>query len=636
MRRSPIARTATVPIQYRVRLIVLPIAVAASLVAARSVLATVEGADQPKAGIPESLPDGTRVTILRGRVTNEKGEPVAGAVVYIDDDPTLQANSDVNGAFRMRISGVARSKAVYIIAMKPVASGRLQGLMATSRWCQIAPGSVSNVDLTVNSPLYLAGTVVDDRGQPISKACITANTAVSGYTIGAVAKTISQSDGSFELFNYSLPRDANANGEWPTKALAASHPDYLEVVIENPHAIKPNERDKLRIVLQDGHKVSGTLLDGAGKPAPYLTIKATGSKGSQKVTETDERGKFVLRGLVDGSTLLTSVDRKSKQQARVPLVISADRNDVTIRLQPMQIPKDLPTYAVLDMRLADVTPELRLAYDLPNQLGVMVLDPGKNSDSLSWLSDEGDVLLSVGSERVRSVRDFLEKIVAIAPEQGADEGSIGVWIARPDRCVLAHVHVTAERIQNLRGVLDQCMAADQRAILTLAKLGAQFRFKPPNSASDPDRNSVGPEVEIITLGGKWKGGDADLHLLSTILFAGLYVRGQGKVSDRALADLKAARPDINVDRVSEAYFGAGFRPDEKNRPQVAAVWANSPAARAGLREGDVILELAGKSVPDFAAVRAVTFTLKPGQTVTAKALREGKTFELTTELSGWE
>jgi S1-C subfamily serine protease len=46
--------------------------------------------------------------------------------------------------------------------------------------------------------------------------------------------------------------------------------------------------------------------------------------------------------------------------------------------------------------------------------------------------------------------------------------------------------------------------------------------------------------------------------------------------------------------------------------------------------------LAGKPVPDFAAVRAVTFTLKPGQTVTAKVLREGKTFELTIELSGWD
>jgi C-terminal processing protease CtpA/Prc len=354
------------------------------------------------------------------------------------------------------------------------------------------------------------------------------------------------------------------------------------------------------------------------------------------VTETDERGKFVLRGLADGPTVLTSVDRKSKQTSRVSMAISGDRNDVTVRLQPMQIPKDLQTYTVLDMRLADVTPELRSAYDLRNQLGVMVLDPGKNSHSVSWLSEEGDVLWAVGTEPVRSVRDFLEKAVDIAAEEGAEGRSIEVWIAKPERAVRSRLQVTAERTQELRGVLDQCRAADQRTILTLAQLGAQFRFKPANSASDPDRNLAGPEVENITLGDKWKGGDADLRLLWSIPFAGLYVRGQGKVSDRALADLKAARPDINVDRVSEAYIGAGFRPDEKNRPQVAAVCAKSPAARAGLREGDVMLELAGKPAPDFAAFRAVTFTLTPGQTVTAKILREGKTFELTIELSGWE
>ncbi|HEV8070924.1 MAG TPA: PDZ domain-containing protein [Planctomycetaceae bacterium] len=618
------------------RLILFRMAIAASIVAARSVVSTADGPDRPKASIPEPLPGGARVTILHGRVTNENGQPVAGAVVYLDRDPTFQAKSDVNGAFRVRISGVVRSKAVYVTAMKPVASGRVKGLMGTSCWCQIAPGSASNVDLTVTSPLYLAGTVVDERGQPISDACITANTTASGYVIGAVAKAMTKPDGSFEIFNYSPPREANANGEWPTKGLSASHPDYLEVVIENPHAIKPNERDKLRIVLKDGRKVSGTLLDAAGKPALYLTIRATCSKGSPKVTETDERGKFALRGLADGPTLLTSVDRKSKQTSRVSMAISGDRSGVTVRLQPMQIPKDLQTYSVLDMRLADVTPELRSAYDLRNQQGVMVLDPGKNSDSVSWLSEEGDVLWAVGTEPVRSVRDFLEKTVAIASEEGADGRSIDVWIAKPERAIRTHLQVTAERTQELRGVLDQCIAADQRAILAVAKLGAQFRFTPANSGSDPDRNLVGPEVDIITLGGKWKGGDADLRQLSTIPFAGLYVRGQGKVSDRALADLKAARPDINVDRVSEAYLGAGFRPDEKNRPQVVAVCANSPAARAGLREGDVIQELAGKPVPDFAAVRAVTFTLKPGQTVTAKVLREGKTFELTIELSGWD
>jgi hypothetical protein len=634
--QAPIARTAAVRIQCRLRLIASQIAIAASLVTARSVVSTADEPKQPDAGIQEPRPDGARGAILRGRVTNEKGHPVAGASVSINDDSAKDAISDVNGDFQIPIAGITRSRVVYVVAMKQVDSGKLRGLIATSCWCRIAPDSVSSVNLTANSLLYLAGTVFDERGHPISDVLVTANTAVSEHALGAVATTKTNSDGSFTLFNYSLPRDADASGDWPRKALTVSHPDYVEAAIENPHALKPDERNKLRIVLKDGHKVSGIILDAAGKPAPDLTIKVTGSKGSPKVTETDQRGKFVLRGLADGPTLVTSVDRKSKQQARVPFVISGDQIDVTVRLQPMQIPKDLKSYRVLGMRLADVTPDLRSAYDLRNQLGVMVLDPGKNSDSVSWMSEEGDVLWAVGSERVQSVRDLLEKILATATHEPNQECAIEIWIARPDRSIRTHLQITAERIHGLPGVLDECIAEDQRAILTLAKLGAQFRFEQANPASDPERISNGRDIEIITLGNKWKGGDADLRLLSTIPFKYLYVRGQGKVSDRALTELRTARPDINVDRVSEAYLGAGFLPNKENQPQIAVICSNSSAARAGLRVGDVILQLAGKAVPDFASVRAVTHTLRPRQTVTAKVLREGKTIHVTMELSGWD
>jgi S1-C subfamily serine protease len=107
------------------------------------------------------------------------------------------------------------------------------------------------------------------------------------------------------------------------------------------------------------------------------------------------------------------------------------------------------------------------------------------------------------------------------------------------------------------------------------------------------------------------------------------------VSDQALAELHKRRPEINVDRISEAYLGAGFRSDLGSL-QVAAVRPNSPAARAGFAEKDVLVEFASEPVSDFRTFRALTFTLKPGQKVAAKLERQGKPVNVTIEMGSWD
>ena len=107
------------------------------------------------------------------------------------------------------------------------------------------------------------------------------------------------------------------------------------------------------------------------------------------------------------------------------------------------------------------------------------------------------------------------------------------------------------------------------------------------------------------------------------------------MSDQALEELHKRRPEINVDRISEAYLGAEFVP-ELESVQVAVVHANSPAARAGFAEKDVLGEFAGKPVSDFRTLRALTFTLKPGQKVAAKLQRHGKPVSVTIEMGSWD
>jgi serine protease Do len=58
---------------------------------------------------------------------------------------------------------------------------------------------------------------------------------------------------------------------------------------------------------------------------------------------------------------------------------------------------------------------------------------------------------------------------------------------------------------------------------------------------------------------------------------------------------------------------------------VGDVTADSPAARAGLQNGDVIIELNGKKVNDSRHVKLEVARFKPGETVPVKVLRDGAT-----------
>ena len=135
--------------------------------------------------------------------------------------------------------------------------------------------------------------------------------------------------------------------------------------IEDVYALAPDQRESLRIVLETGHKVTGTVFDVAGKPVPNAMVKAIRKDRShRKATMTDANGKFALRGLSEGLTMVTARALDIKQKARLPMALNGDKIDLEVRLKPMSLPADLKTYTVLGMQLADVTPELKSAYDL--------------------------------------------------------------------------------------------------------------------------------------------------------------------------------------------------------------------------------------------------------------------------------
>ena len=218
----------------------------------------------------------------------------------------------------------------------------------------------------------------------------------------------------------------------------------------------------MRIVLETGHKVTGTVFDVAGKPVPNAMIKATRKDGThRKATMTDANGKFTLRGLSKGLTKLIAraLDIKQKISA-ADGCSTAIKNDLDVRLQTIPFPADLKNYAVLGMQLADVTPELKSAYDLFLERGALILDPGKNSDRLKiGRLEEGYSFFMVGNKRIGSVREFVGQILTETDGQNAEEYSVRVVYTftrvDADGTNTQYLKLTKDDLKQLQIVSDQ-------------------------------------------------------------------------------------------------------------------------------------------------------------------------------------
>ena len=443
------------------------------------------------AGAPEvtnnANADAAAVAILSGRVTNDAGEPLAGVRVrvaipatdmrFVDsstDHKTLEAKTGVNGEYRLELPAITKPTTVAIDAMKP-GYRKLAGTLMSggdTKKVEVAPGVVAKTSFALKPSLYLKGVVVDEQGKPVPAVKIGANATYSRasssdpmgtpipYMIGGIERTASSPDGSFELFNY--PVKPPADGDHVAKGnVGFSHPDYVGAVVKDVYTLSQEQRESLRIVLHSGYKVSGKVLDGAGKAVSNVMIEAFRENGTgRKATMTDANGRFVLRGLDKGPTTLRVGSLELKQMIKLPITLDSDKSDLEVRLQAISLPTQPKAVAVLGMQLTDVTPELQAAYDHYFQRGALILDPGRDSERLKiGQLVEGYNFEMVGEKRIGSVREFINQILAEAATQDTDEYSVRVVYSFStldfDGTNTQYLKLTRDDLKQLRKVLAE-------------------------------------------------------------------------------------------------------------------------------------------------------------------------------------
>jgi beta-lactamase regulating signal transducer with metallopeptidase domain len=425
-----------------VGLVTLPLAVAFAV--------DPEQAAKPTPKEQQPAAAGAGAAILRGRVTDEANAPLADVRVrvaipaadmrfvdaitdlkFIDADTVhkfLEARSDASGNYRLEIPGITGRTKISIDAMKPSYRRLVGTLMAGGdvKDVEVAPGASAEASLILKPALYFRGIVVDEQGKPIPAVEVSAN-AVLGAGSGGVERAASRADGTFELFNYPRKTDdlGKALGKGP---VYFSHPDYIAYTLDDTYALAPGKRESLRIVLGTGRKVTGTVFDVAGKPVPDAMVEAVRKDGNyRKATMTDASGKFALRGLTEGLTMLTAHALDIRQKLNLPLALNGDKLDLELRLRPIPLPTGLKAHEVLGMQLTDVTPELKSAYDLWNDRGALILDPGNDSDRLEiGKLVEGYTFWMVGQQRVGSAREFVDRLLAETAGQNAEVYSVRV------------------------------------------------------------------------------------------------------------------------------------------------------------------------------------------------------------------
>jgi serine protease Do len=140
----------------------------------------------------------------------------------------------------------------------------------------------------------------------------------------------------------------------------------------------------------------------------------------------------------------------------------------------------------------------------------------------------------------------------------------------------------------------------------------------PGNSGGPLVNLAGEVIGINTAISSRSGGSQGVGFAVPVNLAKW-------VSNQLVKNGKVERAQLGIMIQPVTYeLGKQFGVQSNEGVLVASVVADSPAAKAGLKEGDVVLEFAGKKVTSPQQLQSIVERVTPGTKQTLKILRDGK------------
>jgi S1-C subfamily serine protease len=173
-----------------------------------------------------------------------------------------------------------------------------------------------------------------------------------------------------------------------------------------------------------------------------------------------------------------------------------------------------------------------------------------------------------------------------------------------------------------RSITQGIVSAKRRQINSL-KTGYKIYNAIQTDAAINHGNSGGPLIDTAT---------------NTVIGINDQILNAGDTNDNAgvgfavpIDPSKAvAQTLISGGTVQHAYLGVAVAP--RGAAKVSCIVPNGPAAAGGLKSGDVITSLNGKSVTNYDALTTAVSSAKPGEKVAVTVTRDGSSKQLTVTL----
>ncbi len=217
----------------------------------------------------------------------------------------------------------------------------------------------------------------------------------------------------------------------------------------------------------------------------------------------------------------------------------------------------------------------------------------------------------------------------------------------PDPDAADAAEAALEQLQSSTNVLaanqaDAVLAANQRvrelrALERIVALGGVVKDVLGQPIDIRDPTALGREIPILQLGLDWTGGDEGLKYVKKLQsLQVLYVITGCGVSQKALDELAQSMPNLkSIERRGPAYLGVGGT-DHEEGCIITSVRAGSAAARAGIRQGDVLLKFDGQPVRTFRQLIELIGRKRPGQKVPVVVRRADQELTLEVVLDEWK